>query len=157
MYFHPIVIGPHECKFDIIHILRFQETFVQTAIQERAIFVHVPVENETIDAIIRSCFNFLLHNFRVFFIGISPQRNFRLIVSRKSGLSSFHQFPFRPTSTFVLNISGIIGMVIRKIIGRNGDLGINRFFTGKKCRKEKENKQHKKFIFHCIRYFFAFI
>src|SRR5665648_1255476 len=66
----PVMIRPHKGKFDFIHILCLQETFVETTIQKRTIFVHIPVENKTIDTIFRSRFNLLCHHLRIFFVRI---------------------------------------------------------------------------------------
>ena len=112
----PVMICPHERKFQAVGIGRFHETLFQTMLQEQTVIIVVPIKNERIDPMIRGSVYFPCHYFGIGFIRVSPKRNARLIMAFIARLGGFDHFPFRPAFAFVFIIASVTGMIVGEII-----------------------------------------
>ena len=138
----PVVIGPHQREFQFFGIRRFQEAFVQRAVQERPVVVVIPVENENVDPVVGCRVDLTGHLRRVFFVGISPGRHFGLLLAVETGTGFLDQFPFGPAVALEAVVTSVVGVVIREIVaGYRDPVGVFRLFrrgaAGCECNSQR--------------------
>ena len=121
MHVHPVVVGPHQRELDPVAVGRAQVAFVEGALQERAVVVPVPVEDEGIDAVVRRGVDLLSHNRRVGLVALTPKRHLRLVMSGEARTRFPDQFPFIPARSVERLVAGVAEMVVGKIVAGDGD------------------------------------
>ena len=94
---------------------------IDRPVEERAVVVVVPVEDERIDAVVGGGGDLLLHDFRIRFIGVSPERHVGLVVAGETRFGRLDQFPFGPALALVLLVARIAGVVVAEIVTGDGD------------------------------------
>ena len=114
--FQPIMVGPHECKAKAIVVRGPHKSAVQRPIEERSVFIVIPVENERIDPVISRRGDLAFHRRGMGLVLVAPERNLRLGVAGKTGARRFDKFPFRPSPTLHRLVARISGVVIAEIV-----------------------------------------
>jgi len=117
----PIVVGPHEGKVQTADIARLEEALFQAALEERPVFVVIPIKDEVIDAVVGRGINFALHDTRIRLVLVSPDGNLRLFMSGKTRPGLLDQLPFGPTRSVHLLVARI-NVVIREIVTPDADV-----------------------------------
>ena len=114
--FQPIVVGPHQREAKAVVVRGPHKTAVQRPIEERSVFIVIPVENERIDPVVGRRGDLAFHRRRIGLIFVTPQRDFRLGVAGKAGPRVFDEFPFRPSPTLHRLVARIAGVIIAKVV-----------------------------------------
>ncbi len=112
---HPVVVGPHQRELHAVVVRRAQEAFVQPSLQERAILVVVPIEQEDVDPVIGGRGDLARHGLRVGFILVAPGRHARLAMAGEARLGALDQLPFgpaRPVRGLVARVDVVVGEVV---------------------------------------------
>ena len=121
MDFQPVVVGPHEGELQARVVLGLQETQVNRPIEKRAVVVVIPIEDERIDAVVGGGGDFLCHDLRVGFIGVSPERHVRLVMAGEARAGCLDQFPLGPILALALHVARIARVVVAEVVTRHGD------------------------------------
>ena len=110
-----VVVAPHQSEFDLSAVWCIEESLVQAALTVGTVVETVPVKNKSVYTIRFCRADFLLHDFGLGFILISPERNFRLNVSGKTRCGILRHAPFGP-SLSMKGFNARIAVPVREII-----------------------------------------
>ena len=118
----PVVVGPHQTEAQTVVVGRRHERILQRSLEERAVIIVIPIENEGIDPVVGRGIDLARHDGRIGFILVAPERDLGLLVPGKTGPGGFDQFPFGPAATFERRVARIAGVVVAEVVARHRDI-----------------------------------
>ncbi len=116
---HPVVVGPHQRELHAAVVRRAEEALVQPTLQERAILVVVPIEQEDVDPVVGGRGDLARHGLWVGFILVAPSRHARLVMAGEARLGALDQLPLGPARA-VRGLVARVDVVVGEIVAGDG-------------------------------------
>ena len=137
----PIMVGPHEGELEARVVAGLEESDINGPVQERAVVVVVPVEDERIHAVVGGGGDFLLHDLRVRLVGVAPERHVRLMMAGEPRPGRLDQLPLRPIPALAFHVARVAGMVVAEVVTGHRDprlrVSPRRGGRGRRCRRDR--------------------
>ena len=130
----PIVIGPHQAELHPAVVGGLEIAQIEAAVEERAVVVVVPIEDEGVDGVVGGGVDLAGHHLRVRLVLVAPERHVRLLMAGKAGPGRLDQLPLRPAAALGLFVARLAGMVVGEIVAGHGDF---RRLRGPGVRRER--------------------
>ena len=116
---HPVVVGPHQRELHAVVVGRAEEAFVQPALEEGAVVVVIPIEQEDVDSVVGGRGDIACHGLRVGFILVAPDRHAWLAMAGEARLGALDQLPLGPARA-VRGLVARVDVVVREIVAGDG-------------------------------------